>query len=537
MLTKTLPWLLLTASVLAGCMAEDDTHNTQKGIGDHTSGLCEQLDGALYVTETLEVGGETPSGSTLAHWTMGFKAGTVSTSQSDYTLVGDYTCEADTVYVTIGGGPKTSVRMTPELDALVWYGPAGNAAARTYRRVDQNASSLSLCQATGIQVFEGELTLIDGTTETVRVETAEGQTVNWWRGEDSGTGIFDCSVDGLHLHMGVDDTTPWVIRQAADKSLLLELDDYQARVVIVDSNEACTLEYSPVCGIKPYAVQCITAPCPSGVYETYSNTCAAEVANAEVAFTGECGDREGTPVENSGVCTKEYKPVCGIVESIEPCLSAPCPIKRYKTFANRCVAEKAFANVVFEDACGDVDGDRVMSVANVDCASVYDPVCAKENAGVMCITEPCETHQYSTYSNACNAGVSGAQIASQGDCGDLEGQPALATPPVVIVENLPTTDKSVTISNVTFDGDYVTFGAAYSGCQEQHFTLYASRLFLESQPVQVSVVMVPQVDDICDAYFNTTFSYDLAPLKAAFKDAYQSESGEMDIDRLGRYTF
>ena len=49
--------------------------------------------------------------------------------------------------------------------------------------------------------------------------------------------------------------------------------------------EACTMDYTPVCGYKPH-IRCIKAPCN---YITYSNACAACLDSDVKAYVpGEC---------------------------------------------------------------------------------------------------------------------------------------------------------------------------------------------------------------------------------------------------------
>jgi hypothetical protein len=37
----------------------------------------------------------------------------------------------------------------------------------------------------------------------------------------------------------------------------------------------CTLEYDPVCAALDTGVRCVTVPCPSSEWKTYSNACSA----------------------------------------------------------------------------------------------------------------------------------------------------------------------------------------------------------------------------------------------------------------------
>lgn len=86
----------------------------------------------------------------------------------------------------------------------------------------------------------------------------------------------------------------------------------------------CTADYTPVCGVD-------------GV--TYGNACMAQWA--EIAHKGECK-------ESSVACTLEYAPVCANVQV--QCIMAPCfPVQ--ETFSNRCMAEAAGAEVIFEWDC------------------------------------------------------------------------------------------------------------------------------------------------------------------------------------------
>jgi hypothetical protein len=39
--------------------------------------------------------------------------------------------------------------------------------------------------------------------------------------------------------------------------------------------EMCTRDYRPVCGLRDTGVRCVTEPCPSTEHETYGNACEA----------------------------------------------------------------------------------------------------------------------------------------------------------------------------------------------------------------------------------------------------------------------
>ncbi len=38
------------------------------------------------------------------------------------------------------------------------------------------------------------------------------------------------------------------------------------------------------------------------------------------------------------ICTKEYRPVCAVVDTGVRCVKAPCPSKDHKTYSNSCTA-------------------------------------------------------------------------------------------------------------------------------------------------------------------------------------------------------
>jgi hypothetical protein len=52
--------------------------------------------------------------------------------------------------------------------------------------------------------------------------------------------------------------------------------------------QACTKEYNPVCGVIDTGVRCVTAPCPSTVEKTFSNNCIAKSEEAVILYQGLC---------------------------------------------------------------------------------------------------------------------------------------------------------------------------------------------------------------------------------------------------------
>lgn len=92
----------------------------------------------------------------------------------------------------------------------------------------------------------------------------------------------------------------------------------------------CTREYDPVCARR------------GGARQTFSNSCQAEEAGYRVIRSGECsddnevGDSGGS---GSGVCTREYRPVCA--------RNGPS----VRTFGNACDARAADFRVISDGPC------------------------------------------------------------------------------------------------------------------------------------------------------------------------------------------
>ena len=64
-------------------------------------------------------------------------------------------------------------------------------------------------------------------------------------------------------------------------------------VVCDDGPVFCTKQYDPVCAVVTQQIQCVRAPCnPIVTYQTFGNACTANVAKAEILFSGECGELE-----------------------------------------------------------------------------------------------------------------------------------------------------------------------------------------------------------------------------------------------------
>ena len=79
-----------------------------------------------------------------------------------------------------------------------------------------------------------------------------------------------------------------------------------------------------------------------------------------------------------------------------------------------------------------------------------------------------------------------------------------------------------TLIDAKLAGDVLSLRAGFSGCSPDHpFQLYASRGFMESNPVQTWALLVhDDRGELCDAWFERTLQFDLSPLRAEHIRAY-----------------
>ena len=171
---------------------------------------------------------------------------------------------------------------------------------------------------------------------------------------------------------------------------------------------------------------------------------------------------------------------------------------------------------------------------NNPCPTVADPVCAKEKTDIVCVTAPCADHQYATFGNACEATSHLALVSFSGACSrfDLEMKASPHHRPIKLDDNNAEPGDSLTIIASSIEGDQLKVRLSYSGCSEQVIDFHASTLFLESFPVQAETFFKKTVDSACLAVFESAFEYDLLPLKAAYQESYQMQSGEIVLRGL-----
>jgi hypothetical protein len=109
---------------------------------------------------------------------------------------------------------------------------------------------------------------------------------------------------------------------------------------------------------------------------------------------------------------------------------------------------------------------------------------------------------------------------------------------VVITENADGSQwpsDPVTILSAVVKGDTLELWANYGGgCRAQSFLLLSDAAWMESYPVQVGVRLARDAQgDNCKALLSRMLRFDLAPLKAAYNEAYQTSTGIIRLNIRG----
>ena len=69
--------------------------------------------------------------------------------------------------------------------------------------------------------------------------------------------------------------------------------------------------------------------------------------------------------------------------------------------------------------------------------------------------------------------------------------------------------------------DLLHMHVGFSGCQPEHpFSLWMTGGFMESEPVRARIVLVNELEEDCDAWFESDLMFDLAPLRDRYLAAY-----------------
>lgn len=155
----------------------------------------------------------------------------------------------------------------------------------------------------------------------------------------------------------------------------------------------CTMEYAPVCGTYD-----------DGEQETFGNDCMACGNPSVMSYSeGECEqlppDMPGEPAQETefqqcetktDVCTREYRPVCAEVDTGIRCITEPCPSSQWETFSNDCTACNKDVLKYMEGACEEHLFALCSQALNPDMLDLY-----LEGSGAVCV-EQCPVG-HSTY--------------------------------------------------------------------------------------------------------------------------------------------
>lgn len=88
-----------------------------------------------------------------------------------------------------------------------------------------------------------------------------------------------------------------------------------------------------------------------------------------------------------------------------------------------------------------------------------------------------------------------------------------------------------TFGNLKLEGDTLTINVQYVGGFEEHeFELIGTNKFMESEPVQVNILLSHNANnDSGEALITEELTFNLTPLKEAWQQAYQRDSGTIII--------
>lgn len=182
--------------------------------------------------------------------------------------------------------------------------------------------------------------------------------------------------------------------------------------------------------------------------------------------------------------------------------------------------------------------------ADVGCGTDYTPVCAKKPFVNVCVTAPCTTDVYQTFSNACNAVVQNAWVTFQSECGNLENIAALHTEPVILVPIAVTdylSDSFELISSEITNDTLTIVTEVGGGCGTHDVTVYVDNVISlpTSNPPQIAIGISHLDHDDCEALTQVSSSFDLLPVKENYRRLFPEASGviQVGLNELGVYEF
>ena len=102
----------------------------------------------------------------------------------------------------------------------------------------------------------------------------------------------------------------------------------------------------------------------------------------------------------------------------------------------------------------------------------------------------------------------------------------------VVIADGPEVNDDYRLESATIVEDTLTIHVAYGGgCEDHQFTLIASEVFMESDPVQLSVSIVHNANlDPCERWVEEAYHFDLTPIKTMYQQAYQQDAGTIVLN-------
>ena len=103
---------------------------------------------------------------------------------------------------------------------------------------------------------------------------------------------------------------------------------------------------------------------------------------------------------------------------------------------------------------------------------------------------------------------------------------------VIIDDSTNTWDSDeFVLGQAVITNDTLDVTVSYSGgCKDHIFNLVSSGMFLESDPVQMPLVLIHNANnDPCEAWITEDYSFDLTPIKELYQDAYRQSAGIINV--------
>jgi cysteine-rich repeat protein len=212
------------------------------------------------------------------------------------------------------------------------------------------------------------------------------------------------------------------------------------------------------------------------------------------------------------------------------------------------------------NTCGCVDGQWACTLIGCDgtggppgtTTGEPMPECQdgdKKDAGDGCNTCECYEGQWSCTDAACPDTTGGTGVCGDGqldageqcDDGNLEGGDGCGANctveggGVVAICQEPFPKDPLFVTSAVIEGDALLAGVeASGGCKVHDFGYCWDGAFAESDPVQVwTQISHDAHGDQCEAIVSEMLKFDLTPMKKAWQDGYQQQSGQITIHLEG----